>query len=86
MLMILFVGNVLTIGYYEFFLVVIYVVNSLLILQYLPVVRAGPVEFLMLPPTDVEFEKTNDVSENIKRYKEAQRLAIKNNITNQSSR
>ena len=82
----LFVVNILATGYHQFFLVVIYIFNSFMNYQYLPVISAGPTEYLMLPPTYVEFEKTNDVSENIKRYKEAQRLAIKNKLTNQSGR
>ena len=31
---------------------------------------------VILPPTKMDIEKTDDVSENIKRYKEAQRKAI----------
>ena len=56
------------------------------ITQYLPVEPSEPVEHSMLPPTDVKFEKTDSVSENIRRYKKAQRKAMKNNKIGQSSR
>jgi hypothetical protein len=49
----------------------------ILITQYLPVKSSEPVEYSLLPPTDVKIEKTNSVTENIRRYKEAQQNAIK---------
>ena len=66
--------------------IVVQFVIAILITQYLPVEPSEPVEHSMLLPTDVKFEKTDSVTENIRRYKEAQQKAIKSNITSQSSR
>ena len=86
MLLLLVMANVLNFGNGNFFLLILYLANAYVILQYFPVVKVESPELLMLPPTDVVFEKTNDVSENIRRYKKAQRIAIRDNITKQSSR
>ena len=61
---------------FEPILVLVFFINSYLILRYCPLDPAEPPEATMLPPTHVLFEKTDDVSENIRRYKEAQRNAI----------
>ncbi|MGX5173975.1 hypothetical protein ACUR5C_08140 [Aliikangiella sp. IMCC44653] len=53
----------------------------ILIAQYLPVKPSEPIEHLMLAPTDVKFEKTDSVTENIRRYRAAQQKAIKSNIS-----
>lgn len=66
--------------------IVVQLAIVVLITQYLPVESSESVEHLMLPPTDVKIEKTDSVTENIRRYKEAQRKAMKSNITSQSIR
>ena len=62
---------------YDFILVIILfglVIYSTL--HFFPVIPVGPIEYSRLPPTLVHFEQTDDVSENIRRYKEAQRKAV----------
>ncbi len=44
--------------------------------QYFPVKSVERSEINLVPPTFVDFEKTDSVSENIRRYKEAQNIAI----------
>ncbi|MCW8879248.1 MAG: hypothetical protein OQK51_19520 [Kangiellaceae bacterium] len=68
--------NILKIGDYEIIIVLIFILNAYLILQYLPVTPTRSDEFPGVPPTNVKFEITDDVNENIRRYKEAQRNAL----------
>lgn len=44
--------------------------------QHFPVKSVERSEINLVPPTFVDFEKTDSVSENIRRYKEAQNIAI----------
>lgn len=48
--------------------------------QYLPIKPVDKREINLVPPTLVDFEKTDSVSENIQRYKEAQRKAVYNKL------
>lgn len=60
------------------FIIVFYMIYF--IKQYLPVTSVGKSEVNLVPPTFVDFEKTDSVSENIRRYKEAQSKAIYNKL------
>ena len=74
--------------YYDFLLVLLLtLVYFYLLSRHFPVVKLqfNTGEPVILPPTDVEFEKTDDVSENIKRYKEAQRKAVEEIRLNKKS-
>lgn len=48
--------------------------------QYFPLNPVERSEINLVPPTFVDFEKTDSVSENIQRYKEAQSKAIYNKL------
>lgn len=51
-----------------------------LIKQYFPVKSVERSEINLVPPTLVDFEITDSISENIQRYKEAQRKAVYNKL------
>lgn len=84
----IFVLNTFTIGLFAYlrplelpiymivaFIVTIFLVMSL-ITKYMPVVKANHDDISPFRPTRIQIEKTEDINENIRRYKEAQSNAV----------